>query len=137
MALKFEQVDESVKDEPGVEPVPVPLGGQEITTYWRKMRHDDLNPEVTEDVFTVEILVPVMSTEEYETGEEHEDGSQKIATRPCVTHERREVDLGKESFAKLVEALQPFAAASREPQAVPPQSRKRRAKAVKPADGVA
>ncbi|MEX2980829.1 hypothetical protein [Streptomyces sp. C36] len=138
MAVKFEQVDESVKDEPGVEPVLVPLGEQEITTYWRKMRHDDLNPEVTDGVYTVEILVPVMSTEEYETGEELEDGSQEIATRPCLTHERREVDLGKESLEKYFEALAPFIAVAREAQAVPQQGRKRRAKAGKPAtDGLA
>ncbi|MFF4741008.1 hypothetical protein ACFY2W_34750 [Streptomyces sp. NPDC001262] len=84
---------------------------------------------MTEDVFTVEILVPVVGTEEYETGETNEDGSLVLATRPCLTHERREVDLGKESMDKLLEALQPFLAVSREPQTVPAQGRKKRAKA--------
>ncbi|MCC3778769.1 hypothetical protein [Streptomyces sp. UNOB3_S3] len=129
MAVKFEQVEDSEKEAPGVEPVAVPVGGQEITTYWRRIFHDDLNPEVTEDVFTVEILAPVMSTEEYETDEQNEDGSFKLATRPCMTHERREVDLGKESMEKLLEALKPFLDASREAQPLPQQAKKRRAKA--------
>lgn len=129
MATKFEQVDEAEKDAPGVEPVAVPVGGQEITTYWRKIHHDDLNPAVTEDVFTVEILVPVVGTEEYETGETNEDGSLVLATRPCVSHERREVDLGKESMDKFMEALKPFLAVSREPQPIPAQGRKRKSKA--------
>ncbi|MEU8584330.1 hypothetical protein ACX9I7_23770 [Streptomyces sp. L500] len=138
MAVKFEQVEESEKEAPGVEPVSVPVGGQEITTYWRRIFHDDLNPEVTEDVYTVEILAPVLGTEEYETDELNEDGSHKLATRPCVTHERREVDLGKESLEKLLEAMKPFLDASREAQPLPQQAKKRRAKAAKPAlDGPA
>ncbi|MEU4209436.1 hypothetical protein AB0F13_05420 [Streptomyces sp. NPDC026206] len=133
MAVKFVPVGEDQKDEPGVEEAvtTTTIGGQTITTtsYGRLIRHDDLMPDTTEGVFSVELLVPEMGTEEYETGEVHEDGTTpKIALRPCVSYTRREVDLGQESFEKYLEVVKPFADASREPQQVPAQARKRRAK---------
>ncbi|MGW1076681.1 hypothetical protein [Streptomyces sp. NPDC002537] len=135
MAVKFVQVDESQKGEPGVEEAVTTtvVGGQTLTTktYGRLERHDDLDPSVTEDVFLTEILIPVMGTEEYETGEMNEDGTATLASRQCLTYERRELDLGAESLKKLHEALQPFADVSRPAQPVPAQTRKRRAKAPK------
>ncbi|MFF5125752.1 hypothetical protein ACFY41_02265 [Streptomyces syringium] len=139
MAVKFVQVDESEKGEPGVEEAVTTtvVGGQTLTTttYGRLLQHDDLKPDVTEGVFSVELLVAAKGTEEYDTGEQNEDGSPKIAMRPCVIYERREVDMGEETFKEYLEALQPYVAASREAQQVPAQARKRRAKTSKPTAG--
>ncbi|GAA0447057.1 hypothetical protein ACFQ2B_06650 [Streptomyces stramineus] len=132
MAVKFVQVEEAQKDEPGVEEAVTTtvIGGQTITTttYGRLIQHDDLKPDVTEDVLLVEVLIPVMSTEEYETGEMNEDGSPAIAVKPCLVYERRELDMGPETLKEYLEALQPYAAVSREAQQPVPGQRKRRAK---------
>ncbi|MFI1198537.1 hypothetical protein K2224_18500 [Streptomyces sp. BHT-5-2] len=128
------QVDESQKDEPGVQEVitPVPVGNQIVkkATYWRSILQDDLNPEVTEGVTTVKFAVPAMVDEEYETGETNEDGSKEISIRQVLDLKWYEADLGAENLTKLQETVKSFVAVARESEApaAKPARKKRAAK---------
>ncbi|RNG26069.1 hypothetical protein [Streptomyces botrytidirepellens] len=117
MAVRFVQVPETEKDKEGVQETvtPVVVNGQTVETriYGRTVIHCDIEPDVTADVQSVEIVVPVWADEEYETGEQNEDGSNTIAVRQTLKTERRVVDLGPDSLKALQEALQPFAVVSR------------------------
>ncbi|MFK0292575.1 hypothetical protein ACIQU6_19140 [Streptomyces sp. NPDC090442] len=128
------QVDESQKDEPGVQEVvtPVPVGSQIVkkATYWRSVLQDDLNPEVTDGVTTVRFAVPAMVDEEYETGEANEDGTKEIGVRQVLDLKWYEADLGAENVAKLQEAVKSFVAVARDSEAPAskPARKKRTAK---------
>lgn len=132
MGIKLIQVDESQKDDPDVQETtaPVLIGGNMVqaTMYVRSVLHDDLNKEVTEGVLPVELLVPSLGDEEYETGEKNDDGTAKLAVRPCVKYARLEVHLGRDNFEllqkNLQEALQPFMDVSR-PVEIPEQPKRR------------
>ncbi|MFI0815146.1 hypothetical protein [Streptomyces sp. NPDC021115] len=76
----------------------------------------------------MEIVVPTWVEEEYETGEQNEDGSNTIAMRQALRPERRTVDLGPDSLKALQEALQPFAVVSRPSEEPAPKKRGRPAK---------
>ncbi|MFF7652884.1 hypothetical protein ACFZCY_24190 [Streptomyces sp. NPDC007983] len=127
MAVRFVQVAETEKDEEGVQETvtPVVVNGQTVETriYGRTVLHCDLETDITDDVHSVEILVPTWVEEEYETGETNEDGSNAIAVRSSLKSERRAVDLGPDALKALQKALQPFAAVSR--PAEEPTSKKR------------
>ncbi|ANZ20622.1 Lsr2 [Streptomyces noursei ATCC 11455] len=128
------QVDESQKDEPGVQEVitPVPVGNQIVkkATYWQSILQDDLNPEVTDGVTPIRFAVPEMVDEEYETEESNEDGTKKIAIRQVLDLKWYEADLGAENVAKLQEAVKPFVAVARASEAPTskPARKKRAAK---------
>jgi hypothetical protein len=132
VAVRFVQVPETEKNEEGVQETvtSVVVNGQTVETriYGRTVIHCDLDPDVMSDVHSVEILVPTWVDEEYETGEQNEDGSNAIAVRQALKDERRIVDLGPDSLKALQEALQPFAAVSRPAEAPAAKKRGRPAK---------
>ncbi|MGY0063732.1 hypothetical protein ACWY4P_45825 [Streptomyces sp. LZ34] len=132
MAVRFVQVAETEKDEEGVQETvtPVVVNGQTVETriYGRTVIHCDLEPAITADVHSVDISVPTWVEEEYETGEQNEDGSNTIAVRQALRNERRTVDLGPDGLKALQKALKPFAAASRPAEEPPAKKRGRPAK---------
>lgn len=132
MGIKPIQVDESKKDDPDVQKttVPVTVGGStvEVTTYMRLELFDDLDPAIKTDIMPdVQFLYPSWGELEYTTGKQNADGSDEIAVRRYLKLERRTVDLGPDSVARLQEALQPFmdvSAPVKEPE-VPEQPKRR------------
>ncbi|MFE6739872.1 hypothetical protein [Streptomyces tubercidicus] len=129
MAKRFEPVDESQKDEEGVQEAEsrITVNGQEIVTktYGRVVTHDDMDHSITEDVFTVKLQVPVLENVEYETGELNDDGTKKLGLREELFHVEYKIDLGKESLAKYKEALQPFFARAEKVEEPKPKKRGR------------
>lgn len=94
MSVRVVQVDESQKDEPGVQKAVTTIGDQTIETYARLERVDDLDGKTTEDVVEIEMLIPV----EDEDGEEGD-----------YIFNRAVIDLGAASLKKYLKAIEPFA----------------------------
>ncbi|MFE6223054.1 hypothetical protein [Streptomyces sp. NPDC057854] len=112
MAVRVVQVDESQKDEPGVEKATTTIGGLTLTTYARLERVDDIDNKTTENVVEVEMLIPV------EDEDAEEDG-------PTFIFNRAVVDMGEATLRKYLKAIEPFAEKARlvvatpKPQAAP------------------
>ncbi|MER7987751.1 hypothetical protein ABTY53_19530 [Streptomyces noursei] len=128
------QVDESQKNEPGVQEVitPVPVGSEVVkkATYWRSILQDDLDPQATDGVTTVKLAVPALVEEEYETGETNEDGTAKLGVRQVRDTQWYEIDLSEANVAALQEAVKPFTDVARtiEAPTVKPARKKRTTK---------
>ncbi|WP_432112891.1 hypothetical protein [Streptomyces sp. S1] len=94
MSVRVVQVDESQKDEPGVEEAVTTIAGHTIKTYARLERVDDYDGKTVEGVTEIEILVPVEDEDAEEEG--------------VFVYNRVLVDLGKANFAKYIKAITPF-----------------------------
>ncbi|MFF5973763.1 histone-like nucleoid-structuring protein Lsr2 [Streptomyces sp. NPDC012769] len=96
MSVRVVQVDESQKDEPGVEKAVTTIGGQSIETYARLERVDDLDGKTTEKVVEIQMLVPV----------EDEDAE---SDEPAYIYNRVVLDLGPANLSKYLKAIAPYA----------------------------
>ncbi|WP_019057764.1 Lsr2 family protein [Streptomyces prunicolor] len=135
MAVKavqlIEMTEETYDKAPdGIDRVPVEVPGVGThVTYWRKEYVDDLTEKPAEGTVTVNLLVPVdAEREEVVIGEDgepekNEDGSDKLKVVGYTDYEAREIDLSPASLKKLMTALKPFAAKSRERVVSVPASR--------------
>lgn len=97
MAIRVVQVDESQKDEPGVEKAVTIIADQRVETYARLERVDDLDGKTTQNVVEIQLLVPVEDEDA-----DHGDENLYIYNR-CV------IDLGEASITKYLKAIAPFA----------------------------
>lgn len=107
MSVRVVQVDESEKDEPGVEKAVTTIAGRTIETYARLERVDDIDGKTTDGVVEIEMLVPVLD----------EDAGEDDA----YVFNRAIIDLGHASLKKYLKAIEPFADRARMPleEAVP------------------
>ncbi|GHG09559.1 Lsr2 family protein [Streptomyces hydrogenans] len=97
MSIRVVQVDESQKDEPGVEEAVTTIGGLTLTTYARLERVDDYDEKTVEDVVEIRMLIPV------EDEDADEDSGSPYIFNTAV------IDLGPASVKAYLKAIAPFA----------------------------
>jgi len=95
MSIRVVQVDESQKDEPGVEKAVTIIAGQHVESYARLERVDDMDGKTTENVTEIQMLVPV----------EDEDADDEN----LYIYNRLVIDMGEATLAKYLKAIGPFA----------------------------
>lgn len=123
MSIRVVQVDESKKDEPGVEKAVTTIAGRSIETYARLERVDDMDGKTSENVVEIEILVPVED-------EDAEHGSDNL-----YIFNRAAIDLGEASLTKYLKLIGPYADKARLLQPETPQAPPAKAKSKSGAKG--
>ncbi|MFD4474723.1 histone-like nucleoid-structuring protein Lsr2 [Streptomyces sp. NPDC058471] len=96
MSVRVVQVDESQKDEPGVEKAVTTIAGRSIETYARLERVDDIDGKTTENVVEIQILVPVE--------DEDSDDPDNL-----YVYNRAVIDMGEASLTKYLKAISTYA----------------------------
>lgn len=105
MSVRVVPVDESQKDQPGVEKAVTTIGGQTIESYARLERVDDVDGKTTDNVVEIEMLIPVE--------DEDSDDPDNL-----YIFNRALIDLGEANMIKYMKAIAPFADKAR---LAPPQ----------------
>jgi len=98
MSIRVVQVDDSQKDEPGVQEAVTRIGDLVLTTYARLERVDDYDEKTSKDVVEIEMLIPV----------EDEDADVEAGDSPYIFN-RAVIDLGPASLKAYRKAIEPFA----------------------------